>query len=147
MCLWLIIAGHPFQTTYFNILAGKHIDERFEYINTDYYKAALEQILKMDDREEIWISSDNMNCYFGIKQAWEILHPEKKSRIKIAEPETEECEHADYHVYGHSVLIKENMEARQGLSDAVVCEPEKKYDSFLGLDAYGKRVITIYYNE
>ena len=147
VCLWLIIAGHPFQTTYFNILAGKHIDERFEYINTDYYKAALEQILKMDDREEIWISSDNMNCYFGIKQAWEILHPEKKSRIKIAEPETEECEHADYHVYGHSVLIKENMEARQGLSDAVVCEPEKKYDSFLGLDAYGKRVITIYYNE
>ena len=101
---------------------------------------------KTDDREEILISSDNLNCYYGIKQAWEILHPEKKARIRIAEPETVECQNADYHVYGYSTLIKENREAQLGLGEFVYCEPEKKFNAQTGLDAYGKRVVTIYYN-
>lgn len=147
LCIGLIIAGHPFQTTYFNVFAGKNVAERFEYINTDYYKEALEWILKKDDREEILIASDNLNCYYGIKQAWEILHPDKKARIRIAEPETVECERADYHVYGYSTLIKENREAQLGLGKFVFCEPEKKFNTQTGLDAYGKRVVTIYYNE
>lgn len=147
VCVYLIIAGHPFQTTYFNFLAGNHVDEKFEYINTDYYKEALEEILRMDDRDGILISSDNLTCYYGIKQAWEILSPGKKARIQIAEPETEGCAEADYHVYGHSTLIKENMEAKLGLEDVPFCEPEKKYNTQLGLDAYGNRIITIYYNK
>ena len=146
ICVLLMIAGHPFQATYFNALAGRNAEERFEYINTDYYKEALEQILKMDEGDDILISSDNLNCYFGIKQAWEILHPDKKARIRIAEPETVECENADYHVYGYSTLIKENKEASLGIADFVYCEPEKKYGKQFGLDAYGKRVITIYYD-
>lgn len=147
ICVVLIIVGHPFEGTYFNILAGRNVEERFQYINTDYYKEALEQILAMDDREEILVSSDNLNCYYGIKQAWEILNPVKKARIQIAEPETEACGNADYHVYDHSTLVVENREAQLGLNDAVFCEPEKKYNTQLGLDAYGKRVITIYYNQ
>lgn len=147
VCIFLIIMGHPFQTTYFNILAGKNVAERFEYINTDYYKEAMEQILRMDDREKILVSSDNLTCYYGIKQAWEILSPEKKARLEIAEPETEECSLADYHVYGYSTLIKENMEARRSIENANVFEPEKKYNTEFGLNAYGKRIITIYYNE
>lgn len=147
ICVLLIILGHPFQATYFNVLAGRNADERFEYINMDYYKEALEQILKMDERNDILISSDNLNCYFGIKQAWEILHPDKKARIRIAEPETAECRNADYHVYGHSALIKENKEAKLGIEDAVFCEPEKRFNGKLGLDAYGKRVITIYFDQ
>ena len=102
--------------------------------------------MKMDEGDDILISSDNLNCYFGIKQAWEILHPDKKARIRIAEPETVECENADYHVYGYSTLIKENKEASLGIADFVYCEPEKKYGKQFGLDAYGKRVITIYYD-
>ena len=147
ICIVLIVAGHPFQTTYFNTLAGRNVAERFEYINTDYYKEALEQNLKMDESNDIWISSDNLNCYFGIKQAWEILDPVKKARIQIAEPETPECENADYHVYGYSTLIKENKEAQLGITDAIFCDPEKKYNMQLGFDAYGKRVVTIYYNQ
>lgn len=146
ICAVLIVAGHPFQTTYFNILAGKNVAEKFQYTNTDYYKEALEQILRMDDRNKILISSDNLNCYYGIKQAWEILSPGKKARIQIAEPETEECNIADYHIYGYSTLIKENMEAERGLTEAAYCEPEEKYNSKLQLDAYGKTVIEIYYN-
>ena len=128
------------------MLAGKNADQRFEYVNTDYYKAALEKILKMDDREEILISSDNLNCYFGVKQAWEILSPEKKARIEIAEPETEECENADYHVYGQSVLVQENRLAEQGIGEKVFCEPEKKFNTCEKLGAYGKTVISIWYN-
>ena len=146
VCVLLIVAGHPFETTYFNVIAGKNADQRFEYVNTDYYKAALEKILKMDDREEILISSDNLNCYFGVKQAWEILSPEKKARIEIAEPETEECENADYHVYGQSVLVQENRLAEQGIGEKVFCEPEKKFNTCEKLGAYGKTVISIWYN-
>ena len=147
VCVALIIVGHPFQTTYFNILAGKNVAENFQYINTDYYKEALEQILKLDSGNNILVSSDNLNCYYGIKQAWEILSPKKKDRIQIAEPETEACDNADYHVYGYSTLVKENMEAEQGITGVVFCEPEKKFNSKLELRAYGKCVIEIFYNK
>lgn len=147
VCVVLIIVGHPFQTTYFNILAGKNVAENFQYINTDYYKEALEQILKLDSGNNILVSSDNLNCYYGIKQAWEILSPKKKDRIQIAEPETEACDNADYHVYGYSTLVKENMEAEQGITGVVFCEPEKKFNSKLELRAYGKCVIEIFYNK
>ncbi|MDO4261051.1 MAG: glycosyltransferase family 39 protein [Eubacteriales bacterium] len=146
VCAVMLIAGHPFQTTYFNVLAGPGADTRFAYVNTDYYKEALERILTMDDGDDILISSDNLNCYFGVKQAWEILHPDKKARIRIAPPDTEECAQADYHVYGQSVLVQENMMAEQGVGEAVFCEPEEKYDSSLPLKAYGKTVVTIWYN-
>ena len=146
-CVVLIWTGHPFQTTYFNALAGRNVAERFEYINTDYYKEALERILKIDGRDTILISSDNLNCYFGIKQAWEVLHPDKKARIEIAEPETEECAKADYHVYGYSTLIKENMESKLGYTEADYCMPESKYNTQLILSAYKKPVVVIYYNQ
>ena len=146
ICVGLIVVGHPFETTYFNILAGKNVDQRFEYVNIDYYKAALENILKMDDREDILISSDNLNCYFGIKQAWEVLNPEKKNRIQIAEPDTEECANADYHVYGQSVFVQENKMAKLGVGDVVYCTPEEKFNSCEKLGAYGKTVISIWYN-
>ena len=145
-CAGLIVVGHPFESTYFNILAGKNVEEKFEYANLDYYKAALEQVLRMDSADSIVISSDNLNCYYGIKQAWEVLNPKEKNRIQVAEPETEACENADYHVYGESIFIKENMEAQLGLEELKKCDPDSKFNTSLGLDAYGKRVITIYYN-
>ena len=146
ICVVLIATGHPFETTYFNILAGKNADQRFEYVNTDYYKAALEKILTMDSGDDILISSDNLNCYFGIKQAWEVLNPEKKNRIQIAEPDTEECANADYHVYGQSVFVQENKMAKLGVGDVVYCTPEEKFNSCEKLGAYGKTVISIWYN-
>lgn len=147
ICVVLIIVGHPFQNTYFNILAGRNVEERFEYANTDCYKEALEQILKMDEGDDILVSSDNWNCYYGIKQAWEILNPEKKKRIRIAEPETKENSLADYHVYGQSILEKENLEIKQGVTERDLYVPEEKYNSKKCLGAYGKTVITIYYND
>lgn len=146
VCVMLIIAGHPFQNTYFNVLAGFHVDERFEYENTDYYKEALEEILRIDQRDTVLISSDNWNCYFGIKQAWEVLSPSKKGRICIAEPETEECSRADYHIYGQSTLVKENMEIVQGIQHGNMYTPSEKYNTEKQMDAYGKTVVTIYYN-
>lgn len=71
----------------------------------------------------------------------------QKARIEIAEPETPKCDQADYHVYGQSTLIKENREAKLGIEGYIYCEPEKKFNTQKGLDAYGKRVITIYYNQ
>lgn len=123
------------------------MEERFEYANTDCYKEALEQILRMDDNNDIMVSSDNWNCYYGVKQAWEVLNPEKKKRIQIAEPETEESNIADYHVYGQSVLKKENIEIERGITERDLYAPEEKYNSKKCLDAYGKTVIAIYYND
>lgn len=45
--------------------------------------------------------------------------------MQVAEPETDACREADYHVYGHSTLVKENREAQLELDDTVFCEPEK----------------------
>lgn len=146
VCVVLLVSGHPFQSTYFNCLAGRPVADRFEYDSTDYYKIALEKILEMDSGEDICVSSENLVCYYGIKQAWEILSPEKKARIQIAEPETEECEKAKYHVYAESTLRKINLMAESGMEEGQVCAPEEKFSKQLGLDAYGYRIITIYYN-
>lgn len=145
-CVFLLIFGHPFQGHYFNVLAGHPVAERFDYAGTEEYKEALEVILKMDTNDDICISSDNLVCYYGIKQAWEILSPEKKARIRIAEPETEECENADYHIYGESTLRKTNQMIENAIEEGDVYAPEKKFDMQIGLNAYGNRIITIYYN-
>ncbi len=146
-CVGLIISGHPFQAAYYNCLVKRPVAERFEYSGTEYYKEALEEILKRDNRNNILVSSDNIVCYYGIKQAWEILNPIEKQRICIAEPETDECRKADYHIYDESTLRYSNLIAEKKLEDsATVYVPEKKFDTQIGLDAYGCRIITIYYN-
>lgn len=147
VCILLLILGHPFQEEYMNYLAKRPVADNFEYANTPIYKEALEEVLKINDSKTILISSDSLICYYGIKQAWEILAPDKKARIQIAEPDTEECMNADYHIYSESTLRKEAKMAALNLEDRVLCEPEKKFDSQIGFDAYGYRIITIYYNK
>lgn len=147
ICVGLLVVGHPFQTSYHNCLAKRPVAREFEYAGTEYYKEALEQILAVDGSDSILVSSEDYNCYYGIKQAWEILHPDKKARIQIAEPETAGCEEAKYHIYSESSLQKERLMYENGLRDLPPYKPEEKFNSQLVFEAYGYRIITVYYNK
>lgn len=145
VCVCLLIAGHPLQYVYFNFLAGSNVEENYE-VDTGVlsFQYGLKQILKRDDSESILISSDNLVSYYGIKMAWEVLPHDEKNRIQIAEPETEECVNADYHVYNHSKILINNRLDEEGLKENTYWEPKENYQFFLTIEAYGLEVLDIY---
>lgn len=145
-CIGILIVGHPFQESYFNILAGDQPIEDYGSGSTTEFKMVLEDILEMDDRDEIHIAAFVLNDYYGIKQAWEILSPEKKARIQIGEPDTEFCRTADYHVYLNYNLLMHNRLIESGLEEGEPVDPEELFSEKKEYGAYGNTIITVYWN-
>jgi len=80
---YMMIKDHPHQNVYFNFLAGKNVQTKFEL---DYWglsnKQALEYILKNDNKNEIKIGSAGP---ISIENSKQILSFSKKNRITISE--------------------------------------------------------------
>ena len=79
----MMIKDHPHQNVYFNFLAGKNVQTKFEL---DYWglsnKQALEYILKNDNKNEIKIGSAGP---ISIENSKQILSFSEKNRITISE--------------------------------------------------------------
>ena len=77
--LWMY-KNHPFQYVYFNFLAGKNFNEKFEM---DYYgvsnKNAMEYIIGKDDQEIKIYNLNTTDLYLSKK----ILKKEMREKIKI----------------------------------------------------------------
>jgi hypothetical protein len=96
-----IYKNHPFQMTYFNLLAGKDIQDKFEL---DYWgvsnKAAIKFILNNDNREKIniyGVSRTRLNYtvdYF--------LYPKEQKRIAIVK----NIKEADYIITVYNGYIR-----------------------------------------
>ena len=76
-----MVKNHPHQQVYFNIFAGKNLDQRFEM---DYwgvaYKQAFEQLLAMDQREEpLHVYCANDPCV----QNYKFLPDHLQEKIKL----------------------------------------------------------------
>ena len=80
---FLMINNHPYQNVYFNFLAGKKVQTKFEL---DYWglsnKQALEYILENDSKNVIRIGSAGP---ISIENSKQILNPFDKNRILISE--------------------------------------------------------------
>ena len=80
---YMMIKDHPHQNVYFNFLAGKNVQTKFEL---DYWglsnKQALEYILKNDNKNEIKIGSAGP---ISIENSKQILSFSEKNRITISE--------------------------------------------------------------
>ena len=80
---FVMIKDHPHQNVYFNFLAGKNIETKFEL---DYWglgnKQAFEYILKNDSKDRIMIGSGGPISLNNSKQ---ILNSLEKNRIQISE--------------------------------------------------------------
>tara|TARA_B100001123_G_C15238563_1_gene998162 strand:+ start:46 stop:1653 length:1608 start_codon:yes stop_codon:yes gene_type:complete len=78
-----MIKHHPFQNVYFNMLAGKEIEKKFEM---DYWglsnKQALDYILKMENKKLIKIGSAGP---ISIENSKKILNVKKRNRIKVTD--------------------------------------------------------------
>lgn len=144
-CVYLLVSGHPLQYVYYNFLAGNNVEESYE-VDTGVlaFQYALKQILQQDDSDLILVSSDNLMSYYGIKMAWEVLPHNEKDRIQIAEPETKECEEADYHIYNHTRILMDNRIYEEGLDGGIYWEPKENYEYFQTIKAYGLDILDIY---
>tara|TARA_B110000881_G_C18168532_1_gene314177 strand:- start:4 stop:504 length:501 start_codon:yes stop_codon:yes gene_type:complete len=73
------IKNHPHQYAYFNFLAGKNVDKKFDI---DYwglsYKESLNYILDNDDREKIYIKTNSISKMILLIKS---LENEKADRI------------------------------------------------------------------
>ena len=78
-----MINNHPYQNVYFNVLAGKKVQTKFEL---DYWglsnKQALEYILENDIKDVIRIGSAGP---ISLENSKQILNPFDKNRISISE--------------------------------------------------------------
>ena len=88
---YTIYKNHPFQMTYFNLLAGKDVQDKFEL---DYWgvsnKAAIKYILDNDNRKKI-----NIYGISRTKLSYTVdffLYPEEQKRISLVK----NIEEADY---------------------------------------------------
>jgi hypothetical protein len=85
-------AMHPFENTYFNVLAGRHVETRFEI---DYwvlsYGAGLEWIARHDNRTNIVISAQRIQ---ELEATRRMLLPYDRDRMKVVE----ESMLADYYL-------------------------------------------------
>ena len=80
---FVMIKDHPYQNIYFNFLAGKNIETKFEL---DYWglsnKQALEYILKNDSKSVIKIGSAGP---ISLENSKQILSSLDKKRVMISE--------------------------------------------------------------
>lgn len=87
-----MVAMHPFENTYFNVLAGRHVEERFEI---DYwvlsYGAGLEWIARHDNRTHIIVSAQRIP---ELEATRRMLLPYDRDRMEVIE----ESMHADYYL-------------------------------------------------
>jgi hypothetical protein len=92
-----MVALHPLQNTYFNILPGRHIEPRFEldYWGLSYHKG-LEWIVKNDKRIHIKVSSQDPPLLEA--NHW-MLPDYDQGRIEVVD----NIHNADYYVTAHRV--------------------------------------------
>ena len=124
-----MIKSHPNQNVYFNILAGKKIEKRFEM---DYWglsnKQAFELILKKDKKEPIKIGSAGP---ISLENSKKILERKSRKRILI----TDNIE-ADY--------IIDNYINWHGKYKKKIYRIPKNFERFDGIIVNKMEILTIY---
>jgi hypothetical protein len=82
--VYMIAHDHPYQNVYFNVLAGRDVESRFEL---DYwglsFREGLEHVLAVDPRERIRVSASD---YPGILNS-KMLAPAQRKRLEFLAPE------------------------------------------------------------
>ena len=126
---FVMIKDHPHQNVYFNFLAGKNIQKKFEL---DYWglsnKQALEYILKNDSNETIRLGAAGP---ISIENSKQILNILEKNRIIISENSK-----SDY--------IIENYINWYGKYKKKRHEIPKNFRIYKEIFVSGKRIVSIY---
>ena len=121
--------NHPYQNVYFNILAGKKVQTKFEL---DYWglsnKQALEFILENDNKNVIKIGSAGP---ISIENSKQILNPFDKSRILISENKN-----SDYIIDNYINWYGKYKKKRH--------EIPNNFEIYKEIFVSGKRIISIY---
>lgn len=87
-----LVELHPVQAAYFNILAGRHLEERYDL---DYwalsYQGGLEWVATHDDRPHILVAAQRP---YEAESNRRMLPPELRDRLEV----TEDVSKADYYI-------------------------------------------------
>lgn len=127
--LYFMINNHPYQHVYFNVLAGKDMQEiknqfDLEYFGTSY-KQGLEYILENDKREIIRITSENWPGLQNLK----IIPREDRERLRWEEL---------------SCSGKVNKNLDYFLSNYRWHEQEYPYDEYYSINVGGAKILGVY---
>lgn len=130
-----IALNYPQNYSYYNLLAGSNVSERFEL---DYWdlsaKQAYEIILKDTDKEIVTVGAFNNPTRWGLEENMQAVRGKKRMRLKIAG----DWQEADYlivnttYAYMYSRQDYENVKNTYELIDSIssygntICEVYKK---------------------
>ena len=127
---YIMIKDHPHQNVFFNFLAGKNIQSKFEL---DYWglsnKQALEYILENDNKKKIKVGSATA---FSIENSKQILNSFDKNRILITENTKSDYIIDNYINWKHGKYKKKRHEIPDNF---------KIYKEII---VSGKRIVSIY---
>ncbi len=124
------VRNHPYQHTYFNVLAGTNIEKRFD---VDYwgvaYQTALRELIKKDERAIIKVRSANYPCDANAR----MLPKDIRDRIELVW----DIKYADYYLTNYRFWKELNPYKAQ----AFPFEPER---AFLVVKSWNTKVIGVY---
>jgi hypothetical protein len=129
-----ILLNHPYQYTYYNVLAGRQIEKNYEL---DYWNVsvmnALEDLLECRNRNTslaLTISGVDYASEIGLTIGWSVLPEEQKQQLSTVS-RTDEIE-ANY------LLVNPTYSRTSGW------KPADGYTKLLSVCSYGQEIMTIY---
>lgn len=129
-----ILLNHPFEYCYYNPLAGKNIEFKYDMDYWDLsvwqaYEAILEDA---EDNNKILVSAFNASIIYGMGISQEALPAEDKERIEVIE----DWERAEYLVVNMTYTVMYNFEDYQRV--------KAEYELIESFDSYGNIVCEVY---
>ena len=129
-----ILLNHPFEYCYYNPLAGKNIEFKYDMDYWDLsvwqaYEAILEDA---EDKDRILVSAFNAPITYGMGISQDALPAEDKERIEVIE----DWERAEYLVVNMTYTVMYNFEDYQHV--------KAEYELIESFDSYGNIVCEVY---
>lgn len=128
-----IAINHPYQYTYYNFLAGNHVESMYELDYWDMsFKQALENIAREDDRQTILVTACDNPSKWGIEAQMFAIRGKYRCRFDT------NCsfEEADYVIVNPTY-----MELYSQQYYDMICEEFILYDT---IKSYGKKICYVY---
>lgn len=128
--IWI---NHPYEYSFYNVLAGNHVEEKYELDYWDMsFKQAYEHILNEDSQEEISVSTITNPEYWGLEAQLYAIRGRQRMRIRLCK----EWREAEY------LIINPTYANMYGAEEYIYIQ--QNYTLVDTMRSYGSKICEIY---
>ncbi len=130
-----IAVNYPQEHSYFNILAGDNVVERYEL---DYWdmsvKQAFDSVIEDKDSEVASVGAFNWTTWWGVEENWKFLKESKKEQLTLTEMDN--WKEAEYVIVNTSYAFMYSQEEHQYVRE--------NYEFVADFTSYGNVICEVY---